>query len=103
MVSWKKLVIAYFYNTIKSLIRQFIGGFVGVLGTIPDDLLVALVGYIIYAKTQYKDEGEALMISAVASLGTATGGLIGLFGAGAGAGAGAGTTRAEEQALAIIR
>ena len=99
MVSWKKLVIAYFYNTIKSLVRQFIGGFVGILGTIPDDLLVAVIGYIIYAKTQYKDEGEALMISAVASLGATTGfGLAGLFGAGAGTQA-----RETEEAVAIIR
>jgi len=98
MVSWKKLVIAYFYNTIKSLVRQFIGGFVGILGTIPDDLLVAVIGYIIYAKTQYKEEGEALLISAVASLGATTGfGLAGLFGAPAPA------TRETEEAVAIIR
>ena len=83
MVAWKKLLIAYFYNTIKSMTKQIIGGF-GFLATIPDDAFMALIGYLIHAKTNYKDEGEALMISAVSSLGATTGLAIftGLFGGG---------------------
>jgi membrane protein DedA with SNARE-associated domain len=76
---WKKLVIAFFYNTIKSMVRQFLGGIgVGALATVPDDLIMAVVGYLIHTKTQYKDEGEALLISAVASLGSTTG--LAIFG-----------------------
>jgi len=83
MVAWKKLLIAYFYNTIKSVTKQLVGGF-GFVATVPDDVLMGLIGYLVYAKTNYKDEGEALMISAVASLGATTGLAIfsGLFGGG---------------------
>ena len=102
---WKKLVIAFFYNTIKSMVRQFLGGIgVGALATVPDDLIMAVVGYLIHTKTQYKDEGEALLISAVASLGSTTG--VELFGrlfGGAPAGGQAQTTAQTATAYEVIR
>jgi hypothetical protein len=75
---WKKLVIAFFYNTIKSIVRQLVGGVVGALVTVPDDLLLAIIGYLVMTKTNYREEGEALLISAVASLGSTTG--LAIFG-----------------------
>jgi membrane protein DedA with SNARE-associated domain len=80
---WKKLIIAFFYNAIKSIVRQLIGGLLGAFVTVPDDLVMAVIGYLIHTRTQYRDEGEALLISAVASLGSTAGLTIGqLFGGG---------------------
>jgi len=76
MVSWKKVAIAFFYNTIKSLIRQVAGGFLGSLATVPDDLIMALIGYLVSTRTQYKEEGEALLLASVASLGATAGTLF---------------------------
>jgi membrane protein DedA with SNARE-associated domain len=76
---WNKIAIAFFYNTIKGFIKQFIGGFGLAIGvTIPDDLIMAVIGWLIMDKTKYKAEGEALLLSAVASLGATTG--VELFG-----------------------
>jgi len=84
-ISWKKVAIAYFYNTIKSIVRQLIGGLVGSLVTVPDDLIMAIIGYIVMEKTQYREEGEALLLASVSSLGATTGlGILGLFGGGGG-------------------
>jgi membrane protein DedA with SNARE-associated domain len=92
---WKKLVIAFFYNTIKSITKQLLAGVgAGIFATVPDDLIMAVIGYLVHTKTQYKDEGEALLISAVASLGSTTGlAIFGLFGGQATA-----TTTAQAQA-----
>jgi membrane protein DedA with SNARE-associated domain len=101
---WKKLIIAFFYNAIKSTVRQLAGGLLGTLVTVPDDLLMAIIGYLVHTKTQYRDEGEALMISAVASLGSTTGlAIFGLFGGGQ-AGGQQGQTQAQTQyAYEVIR
>jgi hypothetical protein len=80
-ISWKKVAIAYFYNTIKSIVRELIGGLVGSLATVPDDLIMAIIGYVVMEKTQYREEGEALLLASVSSLGATTGlGILGLFG-----------------------
>jgi len=80
-ISWKKVAIAYFYNTIKSIVKQLIGGFIGTLATVPDDLIMAIIGYVIMEKTHYKEEGEALLLASVSSLGATTGlGILGIFG-----------------------
>jgi hypothetical protein len=76
VVSWKKVAIAFFYNTIKSFVRQVAGGLLGSLATVPDDLIMAIVGYLIHTRTQYKDEGEALLLASVASLGATAGALF---------------------------
>jgi len=93
---WNKIAIAFFYNTIKSFIKQFIGGLGLAAGvTIPDDLIMAVIGWLIMEKTKYKAEGEALLLSAIASLGTTTG--VELFTRlfGGGAPAGGATTQAR--------
>ena len=80
-ISWKKVAIAYFYNTIKSIVKQLVGG-LGV-ATVPDDMIMAVIAYVLVERTQYKDEGEALLLAAVSSLGATTGlGIFGLFGGG---------------------
>jgi hypothetical protein len=76
VVSWKKVAIAFFYNTLKSFVRQVAGGFLGSLATVPDDLVMALIGYLVHTKTQYKEEGEALLLASIASLGTTAGTLF---------------------------
>jgi hypothetical protein len=82
-ISWKKVAIAYFYNTIKSIVKQVVGGLAGGLATLPDDLIMAIIGYIVMEKTQYREEGEALLLASVSSLGATTGlGILGLFGGG---------------------
>jgi hypothetical protein len=82
-ISWKKVAIAYFYNTIKSIVKQLIGGFIGGLATVPDDLIMAIIGYAVMEKTHYKEEGEALLLASISSLGATTGlGIFGLFGGG---------------------
>jgi membrane protein DedA with SNARE-associated domain len=103
---WKKLAIAFFYNTIKGMVKQVFGGIgVEVLATVPDDLLLAIIGYLVHTKTQYRDEGEALLISAVASLGSTTGlAIFGqLFGGGATAGGQAQTQTTTTMAYEVIR
>jgi membrane protein DedA with SNARE-associated domain len=80
MVSWKKVGIAFFYNTIKGLVKQVIGG-IGAIATVPDDLIMALIGYLVATRTQYKEEGEALLLASVASLGGTMGAqILGAFG-----------------------
>jgi len=82
-ISWKKIAIAYFYNTIKSIVKQFVGGLIGTLATVPDDMIMAIIGYIVMEKTQYREEGEALLLASVSSLGATTGlGILGILGAG---------------------
>ena len=100
---WKKLAIAFFYNTIKSMVKQVLGGMgVGALATVPDDVIMAIIGYLIHTKTQYRDEGEALLISAVASLGSTAG--LAIFGQLFGAQAGqAQTTAQTATAYEVIR
>jgi len=103
---WNKIAIAFFYNTIKGFIKQFIGGLGLAPGvTIPDDLIMAVIGWLVMEKTKYKAEGEALLISAVASLGATTGVELftRLFG-GAPAGGQATTTQAQTaMAYEVIR
>jgi membrane protein DedA with SNARE-associated domain len=101
---WKKLIIAFFYNTIKSVIKQVLGGVgIGVLATVPDDVFMAVIGYLVHTRTQYRDEGEALLISAVASLGSTTG--LAIFGQLFAGGATTQTTQAQTTAYAyeVIR
>ena len=101
---WKKLAIAFFYNTIKGMVKQVLSGVgIGVLATVPDDLLLAIIGYLIHTKTAYREEGEALLISAVASLGSTAG--LAIFGQilGAPAGGQATTTQAQTMAYEVIR
>jgi len=75
----EKVAIAYFYSTIKSIVKQLVGG-LG-LATVPDDVIMAVIGYVIMEKTQYKEEGEALLLASVSSLGATTGlGITQLFG-----------------------
>jgi len=82
-ISWKKVAIAYFYNTIKSIVKQLVGGFIGTLATVPDDMIMAIIGYVIMEKTHYKEEGEALLLASVSSLGATTGlSILGIFGGG---------------------
>jgi len=82
-ISWKKVAIAYFYNTIKSIVKQLVGGFIGTLATVPDDMIMAIIGYVIMEKTHYKEEGEALLLASVSSLGSTTGlSILGIFGGG---------------------
>ena len=75
MVSWKKVAIAFFYNTIKGFVKQFLGGF-GAIATVPDDVIMAIIGYLVMSKTKYVDEGEALLLASVASLGSTMGAQI---------------------------
>ena len=80
MVSWKKVAIAFFYNTIKGFVKQFLGGF-GAIATVPDDMIMAVLGYLVMSKTKYVEEGEALLLASIASLGTTMGAqILGAFG-----------------------
>ena len=102
---WKKLAIAFFYNTIKGMVKQVLSGVgIGVLATVPDDLLLAIIGYLIHTKTAYREEGEALLISAVASLGATTG--LAIFGQLFGGAPAGGATQTQTQtamAYEVIR
>jgi membrane protein DedA with SNARE-associated domain len=102
---WNKLAIAFFYSAIKGFIKQFIGGFGLAIGvTIPDDLIMAVIGWLIMEKTKYKAEGEALLLSAVASLGSTTG--VELFGRLFGGAPAGGATQTQAQtatAYEVIR
>jgi membrane protein DedA with SNARE-associated domain len=100
---WNKIAIAFFYSTIKSIVKQVLASIgVGVLATVPDDLIMAIIGYLVHTKTKYKDEGEALLLSAVASLGSTTG--LAIFGQLFGAPAGGATqTQTQTMAYEVIR
>jgi len=101
---WNKIAIAFFYNTIKSIIKQVIGGLgLGLGATIPDDLIMAVIGWLVMEKTKYKAEGEALLLAAVASLGSTTG--LAIFGQlfGAGQATQAQTTAQTATAYEVIR
>jgi membrane protein DedA with SNARE-associated domain len=77
---WNKIAIAFFYSTIKGFVKQFLGG-LGTIATIPDDVIMAIIGYLVMTKTKHRDEGEALLLASVASLGTTMGAqLLGAFG-----------------------
>ena len=79
-MDWKKLLVIFFYNTIKGFVMKFAKGILVGLA-ISEDILMAIIGYLIM---KYKREwawfGEAVIYGAVASLG-ATGGIsLGIFG-----------------------
>jgi hypothetical protein len=81
MVSWVKIATVFFYNTIKQTFRQMIGGVLGTVITISDDILLALIGWFLMKKGGgWGEFGEGLLLGAVASIG-ATGGITlgGLF------------------------
>ena len=81
-MKWITLLTIFFYNTIKSGVRNVLP----VLG-IPEDILMLIIGWFLSKRTgALADFGEGLIYGAVASLG-ASGGIMlgGLFGRGAGA------------------
>ena len=66
-MDWKELAVVFFYNNIKAMAQQFLGG----LG-IPVDYILAFIGY-------WKRDtwwGKGLLYGAVASLGSTMGGMI---------------------------
>jgi hypothetical protein len=73
MISWVKLATCFFYNVIKSFVRQIAGRFMGF--TIHDDILMIIIGWLLMSRGTgtAREVGEALIYAAVASLGAAGG------------------------------
>jgi hypothetical protein len=73
MVSWVKVAVCFFYNVIKSFVRQIAGRLMGF--TIHDDVLMIIIGWLLATKAEgfWKEFGEALIYGAAASLGAAGG------------------------------
>jgi hypothetical protein len=81
MVSWIKIATVFFYNQIKAMVRQVLGGVLGGVLRIPEDVLLAIIGWFLMKRGgAWAEFGEGLLLGAVASIG-ATGGVIlgGLF------------------------
>jgi hypothetical protein len=75
-ISWIKIATVFFYNQIKAMVRQVLGGVLGGLLRIPEDILLAVIGYFIMKRGgAWSEFGEGLLLGAVASIG-ATGGVV---------------------------
>ena len=71
-MDWKKLIVMFFYGTIKGIVMKFLKGVLAGI-SISDDILMAIIGWLLMSKTSYKWLGEGILYGAVVSLGLSGG------------------------------